>query len=433
MARGYLRAATVAALALVLCLAAGQATAAPKAFPTAEGYGAVATGGRGGAVMQVTTLADSGAGSLRACVAASGPRTCVFRIGGTITLNSELKLGGGNLTIAGQTAPGGGIALKAAPTLSGDLLEINRDDVIVRHVRFRRGVAVGDGDSINIKNAQNVILDHVSASWGVDENIGVSNPASNITIQWSIISEGLRNANNSDGPHSMGTLLYSSGSGFSLHHNLFVHNVERNPRINVNGVADIVNNLIHNPGSIPTVITSDFGPVKVNYVGNTYRKGTNSRRDSYAVAVTKTKYDIGVYALGNALPSGGTVVVRESAFVVSSPYPAAAVAIQPASTAAQAVQERAGAAPRDPVDARVVANAQNGSGAVIDSPSAVGGWPLLATGQPYPDADKDGMDDGWEQTRGLSPANAADRNGDLDADGYTNLEEFLNERAGDSG
>ena len=243
-----------------VALAAGQAAAAPKAFPTAEGYGAVATGGRGGAVMQVTTLADTGTGSLRACVAASGPRTCVFRIGGTITLNSELKLGGGNLTIAGQTAPGGGIALKAAPTLSGDLLEINRNDVIVRHVRFRRGVAVGDGDSINIKNAQNVILDHVSASWGVDENIGVSDPASNITIQWSIISEGLRNANNSKGAHSMGVLLYSSGSGFSLHHNLMAHNRERNPRININGLADIVNNTIYNSGSIPTVITSELRP-----------------------------------------------------------------------------------------------------------------------------------------------------------------------------
>ena len=381
----------------------------------------------------MTTLNDSGTGSLRACVQASGPRTCVFRVGGTIVLRSQLSLGGPYLTIAGQTAPGDGIALRADRALSGNLVRINRNDVIVRHVRLRRGAAKGDGDSINVLNANNVILDHVSASWGVDENIGISNPASNITIQWSIISEGLRRANHSKGIHSMGTLLYSSGNGFSVHHNLFAHNNERNPRINVNGYVDVVNNYIYNSGSIPTVITSDFGEVGVNYVGNTYVRGLNSPSSTYAVAGSPTLHGISVYEHDNTLPNGATNAVREQALIRSSPFPVPAVTTQTAVDAARLILERAGALPHDAVDRRLTSEAASGTGRIIDSPTQVGGWPTLANGTPYPDADRDGMDDNWELSRSLDPANPDDRNLDRNGDGYTELEEFLNELAGDVG
>ncbi len=401
-----------------------------KAFPTAEGFGAQAVGGRGGIVMQVTTLADSGPGSLRACVAANVPRTCVFRVGGSITVQSQMSLGGGYLTIAGQTAPGGGILLRAASNMApGALLRINRNDVILRYMRFRRGASgaadADANDSLQLLNATNVMLDHVSVSWGVDEDLGLGN-SSNVTVQWSIISEGLYHSNHPKGPHSMGVLLYED-QNVSVHHNIFAHNQERNPRVKVVGIADIVNNLIYNSGTEPVIIGDDFGHAQINFVGNTYRKGMNSPSSNYTVRAVPVAGGGGieVFATGNDVP-GGVGPVRETQYVVGARFAAPQVATQAAATAYASVTAQAGALPHDAVDLRILDEIAKGKGRIIDSPADVGGWPVVASGSPYPDNDQDGMSDSWELAHGLNPASAADRNDDRDGDGYTNLEEFLN-------
>ena len=198
------------ALAAVVALAlpGAPAGAAPLAFPGAVGAAAWAVGGRGGVVIQVTNLNNSGIGSLRACVEATGPRTCVFRVGGTINLISQIRARGTNdfLTIAGQTAPGGGILLRATSAqTSGNLLaffgsESNFvSDVIVRNIRVRRGGVSPQLDAVEVKYGDNVILDHVSASWGSDETLSIAR-SRRVTVQHSIIAEGL-------GSHGFGSLL----------------------------------------------------------------------------------------------------------------------------------------------------------------------------------------------------------------------------------
>lgn len=420
-------------LLLGACAFGGVDAFAAKAFPTAEGFGANAVGGRGGDVYHVTSLADSGAGSLRACVQASGPRTCVFRVSGTIMLQSQLSLGGGYLTIAGQTAPGDGITLRAHGGMApGALLRINRDHVIVRHMRFRRGASgstsADRNDAVQLLNANNVILDHVSISWGVDENLGISN-TSNVTVQWSIISEGLYDSNHPKGPHSMGTLLYGDNTGFSLHHNIFAHNQERNPRVKINGYVDLVNNTIFNSGTEPIVITNEYGDTKLNFVNNTYKKGPDSPGSDFAIrALDKSGGSIAVFSSGNSMPNGVSPL-RETEAAVDQPFSVPAVTRHSASDAFARVASEAGAKPRDNVDDRIVSNVASGAGSIIDSPNQVGGWPQVSNGTPYLDADKDGMEDGWEAARGLSSSNPNDRNGDRNGDGYTNLEEFLNDLA----
>ena len=412
-----------------------QGQGSPKAFRTAEGFGADAKGGRGGIVMQVTTLADSGPGSLRECVSAEEPRTCVFRSGGTIVLKEPLSLGGGFLTIAGQTAPGQGILIRAADEMAaGALLRINRDDVVVRHIRFRRGASASSdadrNDSLQLLNANNVILDHISTSWAVDENLGMAN-SSNVTVQWSIIAEGLFNSNHPKGPHSMGVLMTSEAGNYTMHHNIFAHNQERNPRIKVHGTADIVNNLIYNSGTGPVVVTNDFGDVLLNFVGNTYLKGPNSHGGGYVIrALPKSDAAIGVFAERNDIPEE-SAALRDVEYSASTAFAAPQVSTQSAAEAYSNVLASAGAVPRDAVDTRIVNEIEVRSGRIIDSPNDVGGWPVIQGGTPYVDADKDGMFDGWELVIGLNPSDPNDRNGDLDGDGYTNLEEFLDDLAED--
>ncbi|MEM7034013.1 MAG: pectate lyase, partial [Chloroflexota bacterium] len=230
------------------------------AFPGAEGGGAWSLGGRGGRVIEVTNLKDSGSGSLRAALEASGPRIVVFRVGGTIELKELIIIRNPYLTIAGQTAPGDGITLK------DNGIRIMTHNVIVRYMRFRPGddsKAEGiDVDGINITNrpddkndkdamVHDIILDHVSVSWAIDKNIGVwnsrpeINEIENITIQWSIISEGLANNRHYEGEHSKGVLIGEYSNNVSMHHNLFAHNTARNPKVK-GGSAEVINNVVYN-------------------------------------------------------------------------------------------------------------------------------------------------------------------------------------------
>lgn len=198
-------------------------------FPGAEGYGSVARGGRGGRVIAVTNLNAFGPGSLRAAVEAEGPRIVVFRISGTIDLESGLRIFHPYITIAGQTAPGDGITIKGS-------LGIRADDVIIRYLRVR---ADTPGDALGGRGHENIMIDHVSASWSTDEVLSIYT-GSNVTIQWSMITEALNPEN-----HGFGGIWGNDYSTY--HHNLFAHNVSRNPRFGSGtGNNDFRNNVIYN-------------------------------------------------------------------------------------------------------------------------------------------------------------------------------------------
>jgi pectate lyase len=219
-------------------------------FPGAEGFGATTPGGRGGRVIYVTTLDDSGPGSLRAAIGAQGPRTILFRVGGVIDLQSALVVREPFVTIAGQTAPGGGICLR------GDNFGIATHDVVVRFLRVRLGdLRRREVDTFSIADgSRNVVVDHCSASWSIDETLSPSGDISDVTVQWCIISESLNNSLHSKGPHGYGSLLRATG-GVSLHHNLWSHHNGRNPRFGDNYAEgpfptfDFRNNVIYNWGS----------------------------------------------------------------------------------------------------------------------------------------------------------------------------------------
>ena len=404
---------------------------AQKAFPSAEGFGANAKGGRGGSVIYVTNLNNSGTGSLRACVEASGPRTCVFRVGGTISLSDPLNLRNSFITIAGQTAPGDGIQVKG----NGDstlVLGDNVSDVIIRHIRLRPGDG-SSADAVTILRAKNIIFDHVSTEWGNDENFGVAYSVENATVQWSILGEGLQ-------PHSKGALWCNGGSSLekcastTFYANLFAHNNDRNPNIDMSDGErfDLIGNVIYNPKSDRVEIHDTNGGSRVNIIGNTFKKGPSS---AGAPAVNARDYNSGrnyIYLSDNDSDTALTDS-QASSEAVSSPAFEPTAPIESASVMYTKVLAGAGATlpKRDPVDIRIVNDVKNGTGRIIGSESEVGGYPTFQNGTPYLDADKDGMADSWETSNGLNPNNASDRNGDLDNDGYTNLEEYLNELAGD--
>ena len=414
---------------------------APAAFPGAEGFGANAQGGRGGDVHEVSNLADSGPGSLRACIEAAGARTCTFRVGGTIDLATALVVRSPYLTIAGQTAPGGGIQLRLdqdVATARTPLIISDTHDVIVRHLRSRPGAnpnaAARPGtDAITIVSSERVILDHVSTAWAPDENINLHLANRNITIQWSIMAEGLLD-------HSKGLLVCSRGFGcgnITIHHNLIVSNGDRNPQASHDGSAGIYefyNNVVHNPNSEFMEVWGHSGGGRINVIGNTFRRGPSTRAEISAIEFHRLGMvaEPLIHAEDNTLGLdvslwGSAVLPRfRSSDVVGEP----SMRPEPAALAYTDVLAGAGAFPRDAVDTRLIGDVVAGAGRMIASQDEVGGWPSLGAGLAPPDSDRDGMPDWWEASRGLSSSDPADRNGDSDGDGYTNLEDYLNERAG---
>jgi pectate lyase len=423
------------ALLAGLVLLSAQAAAAPLAFPGAGGYGAQAVGGRGGTVYEVTSLDDSGPGSLRACAEAAGPRTCVFRIDGTISVLSPVLVREPYLTIAGQTAPGGGIALRLAADAAQPMTPLifkNTHDVILRHIRLRPGPSANPAatDALTMENVHDVIVDHVSTSWAPDENLNLHRTNYNVTVQWSILAEGLM-------PHSKGTLTCSSTTScqsLTLHHNLYISNRDRNPNVNStpDGAIDFINNVVHNPKTEFVEVWAQVGGSWVNLVGNSFRKGPSTWNGAHAIGY----HDGGatgsprIYQAGNA--SEVPLLAPEAAPLVSvKPVRPLSVGKEDAARAYRRVlgAAGAGACPRDAVDRRLVAEVASHGGMLITDPAQVGGWPALASGSPPQDLDQDGMPDSWETVRGTNPAVAADGNGDDDGDGYTNLEEYLAERA----
>ncbi len=423
----------------------------PAAFPGAEGEGKWATGGRGGDVYHVTNLNDDGAGSLRYGISsATGARTIVFDTGGTIRLTSgDIQLYyDDNITIAGQTAPGDGICI------IGYGLHIRfSDDVIVRYLRIRPGDIAEGGfadDCINIEGSEDVIIDHCSTSWGIDECLSVFGAVDDVTVQWCIISEGLHCTGYHEyGPatcHSAGSLIrakYQSGN-VTFHHNYYAHQEYRSPRPgsysgNTLGF-DFRNNLIYNwgtnyAGSGCVQSTADGERVNMNYVGNYIVKGPESG-GNYAFKGFDSNY-MDIYQASNKIDNDrdsnkdgsntgwsmfdGDYDDKVSAFTFED------VTTQSADDAATDILSGVGATvpSRDSVDARVLADCWDDDGSIIDSQDDVGGYPAYATGSAPTDTDQDGMPDSWETSYGTNP-NVADNNGDLDSDGYTNLEEYLN-------
>ncbi len=426
-----------------------------KAFATAEGFGQYARGGRGGRVYQVTNLDDAGPGSLRACAEASGPRTCVFRVSGTITVSDWIKVMDPYLTIAGQTSPGG-IAIRIGQSMNSPML-IQTHDVIIRHLRLRPGPSQRSSDNVDTLQisggAHDVILDHLSTSWPTDEGINIVGSGEtphacgdtrNITVQWSILSEGLNVANR--GAHSRGTYFGYGARNVTFHHNLIASNVRRNPLVNMRDQFDMINNVIFNSARYNAEFYTRFGKLAINMIGNVAIVGPDSVkttrlflanyfRDFPAPFDIYLKDNLDVHRRMN---SGDERLVLEPAdwkYVRATPVGAVSLPSARITDPAQAYRDVlafAGAMKptRDSADNRLISDMQQCKGRIIDDPSQVGGWPALAGPQPPADEDRDGIADSWEIAHGLSPTDPQD-NARVGADGYTPLERYLGELAGD--
>jgi pectate lyase len=409
----------VAVITVLALLPAGaQAQVAAPAFPGAVGFGAQATGGRGGEVYHVTNLNDSGPGSLRDAVS-TGPRIVVFDVGGYINLASPLGVKS-NITIAGQTAPGDGIA-----TRGYQLSTSSATNVIIRHLRFRHGLTPNQNrDGITINEGSNQIFDHVSVSWGRDENFSINN-STNITVQNSIIAEGLD-------PHSCGGLVQSDG--VTIHRSLYAHNKTRNPK--VKGRNQFTNNVVYNWGSDAYIEGDSAGRSDANVVNNYFVKGPSTGSGG---PFTRGNLNFHIYASGNyhdgnknRVLDGVPVTTADLGNVVvePAPFPFPQVPTVSAAEAYRTVLAQVGASlHRDSIDRRVTASVSGETGVIITDPASVGGFGSLAGGAAPADTDRDGMPDSWERSNGLNPADAGDGN-DLGADGYSNVERYLNSLAG---
>ncbi len=420
---------------------------AVPSFPGAEGFGAETVGGRGGKVYTVTHLNDEGEGSLRAAVEAQGPRTVVFAVSGTIQLKSPLIIKNPNITIAGQTAPGGGI------TLRDYTLHIDTQEVIVRYIRSRLGNASKvEEDAINIRDgARNVILDHVSASWSTDEALSPSGDIKNITVQWSLIAESLNKSVHLKGAHGYGSLLRATG-GVSLHHNIWAFHRGRNPRFGDNYMKgdgtptfDFRNNIITAWGDYASG-TND-GNIRVNYVDNLIKPGKFSVKIEPIVVTDKGNENTQFYLKGNVF-SGNNAWSNDNSKLIgwgappkelskeagkyklaAAPFDAPKVTTWPAGELLIRLPATVGASYpwRDAVDLRIIEQITENKGKLIDSQEEVGSWPAVPQGTAALDSDGDGIPDAWEKAHGLNAKDASDgAKLAKDKSGYTNLERYLN-------
>jgi pectate lyase len=429
----------------VICYSASDIFAQQLAFPGAEGYGRFTTGGRGGSVIEVTNLNDSGEGSLRAAVDASGARTVVFRVSGTIALSSRLRIRHNDITIAGQTSPGDGICIR------NNEVSITADNVIIQYMRFRLGDETQvQGDAINGIETSNVIIDHCSMSWSIDETASFYDNE-NFTMQWCLISESLYDSYHEEGHHGYGGIW--GGMGVTFHHNLFAHHSSRNPRfcgsryhgIPYNEIVDHRNNVIYNWGSNSAYAGEEGNQ---NMIANYYKYGPATSASvrnrivepwaPYGWWYVEDNYVYGYPDITADNWAGGVQNASEEDVRVYSPHPFAPVLTQTAENAYLSVLADVGAVlpGRDPVDLRIIEEVRTGTATyggiwgegsgIIDSQSDVGGWPVLDTYDVPVDDDHDGMADDWELNNGLNPSDPEDRNGDINGDGYTNLENYLN-------
>ncbi len=418
-----------------------------RAFPGAEGFGAFAVGGRSGDVYEVTNLNDDGPGSLRDGLS-QGHRTVVFRVSGTIELESRLTLNQPYVTIAGETAPGDGVCLRGK-----ELMIADTEHVIVRFLRFRPGDELGEEhDALTVWNSANVIVDHCSMSWSTDSLNDVVKKSGNVTISWCLLAEPLHRSVHEKGGHG-----YATGwdgrvtGGGSFHHNLIAHAYSRAPRIGYHhegrGMNECVNNVIYNSGPAYGAEGGDL-----NYLGNFYRAGPSGLREDGELFQLWAE-DTRMFIAGNVFEGNQAVstnnalgvVFRRGATaetstrdpevlercLVENPFAMSGMQSEPAEAAYDTVLAGAGATlpRRDSVDQRVLDDVINRTGGLIDSQREVGGWPDLTSVPAPPDRDHDGMPDAWEQQHGLNPDDTSDGRRSVQPDGYTNLERYLHHLA----
>jgi len=443
----------VLVIALFILPAIPMAANALPAFPGAMGWGSDTIGGRGGTVIKVTNLNDSGSGSLRAALTASGPRIVIFRVGGTINLSSPIWVGNPYLTIAGQTAPGGGILIRGPNQQGGDghpSIAIQTHDVIIRGLRIRdtgKSTIEVLGPSTN---TYNVIIDHNSLSWSTDTITGNWGLWHHVTWSYNIISEGIYNDIGQSWGLSAGTLNGIGGActgadHLSMHHNLYIHNNERNLHINHPiPYFEWINNVVFD--------WRQYGLGSASpgyYVGNLY----------VATSGSMTNYDFFIGELGEGCPfpdasvylahnvnphrptdsgdewlavNGGSGSYRTNI----PPYSLSGVTEDDVTTIKSKLTASNGAGAyvpsRDAVDVRVINDVINGTPADgsgngwwfrdYNMPSP---WPTIASGTAPTDTDGDGMPNSWENSHGLNPNDASDANA-IAASGYTNIEEYIN-------
>lgn len=450
------------------------------AFPGAEGGGAFTPGGRGGKVIVVTSLSDSGPGSLREACETGGARIIVFNVSGVINLKSPISLRAPYVTIAGQTAPGDGVCV------TGESLDIDTHDVVIRHMRFRRGstdVAFRD-DALGGNAIGNIMFDHISGSWGLDEVISIYRhvynrdgsgkgeklPTVNITIQNSIFSEGLDTYN-----HAFGATL--GGRNCMFARNLFASNISRNSSVGMDEEFNFVNNVIFNWWN--RSVDGGDNTSRYNIINNYYKPGPITPKDApiaYRILKPETgrdprfKESFGqAYVSGNIVEGfsnvtknnwdGGVQLANQFSpeeylpkIKVDKPFEMAAVQVMTAKDAYDYVLKNVGATfpKRDAVDERVIKSVKTGKAiyakdakpfntpyvkrrlpedsykqGIITHIDQVGGLPQYL-GTPYADTDGDGMPDIWEIRYGLNPNDPSDANLDCNGDGYTNIEKYIN-------
>ena len=413
-------------------MAAGEAVAAPLAFPGAEGFAATVTGGRKGQVYHVTTLADSGAGSFRDAVS-QGNRIVVFDISGVIKPTDVIVVAGDNITLAGQSAPGDGSTIYGRETSFS-----SRSNMIVRYLRFRQGMTDASGSAkktVNITDGTNMIFDHVSIQWGRWDNFGITGTSSTVTLQNSIIGEGVP-------PQNFGSII-DGEQDITIAHNLWIDNNERNPKFKANG--ECINNVVYDWGTGGGIIGGHSGTDWYeDYIGN-YLIAGPAAVDKFFTFYTNTDH---AYQTGNMVDVNkdgqlnGRAVV-EADFQGTSPptfetaahsKPPVPVTVLSAEDAYARVVAQAGTCQhRDAVELRLIGQLTSlgTKGAIIADESDVGGQPAMTqvTRPAGFDTDGDGIPDTWETAHGLNPNSASDGNGDYTGDGYTNVEKYLNEQA----
>jgi len=417
------------------------------AFPGAEGFGAAASGGRGGRVITVTNLNASGPGSLADAVCQPGPRIVVFRVSGEI--KGDIFICEGNLTIAGQTAPGAGI------TIRGRLYSYDRqgiDNIIIRYLRVRPlayDSSLGPGDqydAMQFSKSRFLILDHITVSWGVDETVDIYS-AKNVTIQWSTIEESATRGH-PKGRHNYGVISGPDGNHVSIHHNLFAHHSHRNPAI-ASGPAEVINNLDydvkdgfhhHNPAQ------GEF-----NIIGNYYRRGPSSRLIPFSLDYEGAPGPgLSYFFKDNFIEDPGDFygviddpwrpvkqhssfrknirdefLKSDKPFDFSQNFP---VTIQQSKDVPVCILYRAGDLPRDVVTIRTIDEVINRTGTWgMKEPADI--MANLIPASPPVDSDNDGMPDWWEKAHGLNPNNDIDSNKPMLPDGYTAIEMYVNELA----
>ena len=461
---------------ITLAIIFSSINAQTPAFPGAEGDGMFTTGGRGGTILYVTKLTDDGTtGTFRWAVNLTGTRIIMFKVAGIIPLTSELRIKNGNLTIAGQSAPGDGICLKNYPVV------VQANNVIIRFMRFRMGdeaaaaaTAAGDtsygwdgADAIWGRDMSNIIIDHCSMSWNIDECSSFYDNK-NFTLQWFVMAESMRNSVHSKGGHGYGGIW--GGEPATFHHNILAFHDSRNPRFcgsrYTNSPAtehvNFVNNVIYNWGG-NSGYAGEGG--SYNMINNYYRAGVASGTGASSYRIFSPNADSGTnsqpigtwgvfYLNGNVMRnypavtndnwvgfqpvSLGTKSIAD--LKSSTSFSAPAISTQTAENAYKSVTSYAGASlRRDAVDTRVINNILNGTiscsagsngstGGFIDSQKDVGGWPTYTydTATVPTDTDADGMPDAWETAHGLNSTTADGTLHTLDT-GYTNVEMYLNE------